>query len=296
MRTMKEGKATMDRRFIRGAAVTAMLLLAGGARAQEGDDRLDGDLQKARADMAQARKDIQKADGELAKSDSLMRDEAARAAQSEDRQGKDRERREKENAALQARTAETQGKIDAERNAAARGQNAVDEIKARQKQLVALLAAWCDSVAARIDGGLPWDKEPRIDRVRALKKDLQAGTASPDEGFARLSAILKDEIKLGDEIAVFNKPVTRKSGEVVNAQVLKIGNLWLAYMDEDAKRFGILEKTEKGWEWREDLGFSEQNRVREALEVKSAKRPPQLVTLDLGILPGGAAATKGGNP
>jgi hypothetical protein len=294
----------MNRAFIRkrgglaAALLTAVLLVSGTARAQDGEaaDRLDGDVQKARADVAQAKKDIQKADTELRKTDSLISDEAARAAQAEERQAKDRERREKENAALQARLQEAQGKIDAERNAAARQQNAVDEIKARQKQLAALLAGYCDSTAARIDGGLPWDKESRLDRVRALKKDLQAGTATPDEGFARLSAILKDETKQGDEIAVFNKPLTRKDGEVVNAQILKVGNLWLVYMDEEAKRFGVLERTSKGWEWREDLGFAEKNRVRTALEVKGAKRPPQLVTLDLGVVPTGAEAAKGGNP
>jgi hypothetical protein len=273
----------------------------GGARAQDaepGGDRLEADLQKAKTDAAQVRKDIQKAEGELHKADSLMRDEAARAAQSEERQDKDRDRREKENAALQARLAEAQGKIDAEHAAAARSQNAVDEVKARSKQLAAVLAGYCDSLSARLQAGLPWDRDTRLDRIGALKKDLQAGTATPDEGFARLAAILKDEIKLGDEIAVFNKPLTRKNGEVVNAQILKIGNLWLVYMDEEAKRFGVLERTAKGWEWREDLGFAEKNRVRAALEVKGAKRPPQLVTLDLGVVPSGAGAatTKGGNP
>jgi hypothetical protein len=296
----KQGrKEAMNPRFIRKALVTVMLLGAfAGAHAQEGEasERLDADLQRARADAALARKDIQKADAELRKSDSLMREESQRAAQTEDRQAKDRDRREKENAALQAKVQDAQKKIDAERNAAARHQNAVDEIKARQKQLLGLLAGYCDSVAARIDGGLPWDKESRLDRVLALKRDLQAGSASPDEGFGRLSAVLKDETKLGDEIAAFNKPITRKDGEVVNAQILKIGNLWLVYMDEEAKRFGALEKTPKGWEWREDLSFAEKNSVRAALEVKGAKRPPQLVTLDLGILPTGAAAAKGGNP
>jgi hypothetical protein len=74
----------------------------------------------------------------------------------------------------------------------------------------------------------------------------------------------------------------------VNAQVLKIGNQWLVYMDEEGKRFGILEKTagkdgKPAWEWREDPGFAEKNRIKAALEVKSAKRPPQLVVLDLGL-------------
>lgn len=283
---------------MRGRAAAALLTLmllggiGGNAIAQEGDaERLDADLQKARADLAQSKKDVQKAEAELAKTDSLMRDEAQRAAQTQDRQAKDLARRSQENAALQARMQETQGKVDAEHAAAARSQNAVDEIKARQKQLALTLAGYCDSLIARIQGGMPWDQEARVDRVRALKKDLETGSASPEEGYARLAAVLKDETKAGDEVAVFSKPLTRKHGEVVNAQILKIGNQWLAYMDDEAKNFGVLERAANGaWDWREDVTFAEKNRIRNALEVKSAKRPPQLVILDLGIAPG-----QGGN-
>ncbi len=250
--------------------------------------RLESEIQKARTEMAQAKKDAAKADAELRKTDSLLREENARASQTEDRQAKDRERREKENASLQTRLQETQAKINAERSGMNRFQNAQDEIKARQKRLTLVLAGYCDSVVARIEAGPPWEKEPRVDRLKSLKKDLEAGSASLEEGFARLNAAVKEEIKGGDEIAVLNKPVTRKNGDVVNAQVLKIGNQWFVYMDEEGKRFGILERHPASgggwtWEWREDPGFEEKNRIKAALEVKSAKRPPQLAVLDLGL-------------
>jgi hypothetical protein len=276
--------------------IAALLPLAGMGQEGEGA-RLDAEIQKAKADMAQARKDAQKADAELRKTDSLLREESARAAQAEDRQAKDRERREKENASLQGRIQETQGKINAERSGLNRWQNAQDEIKARQKRLALVLAGYCDSVAARILAGPPWETEGRVDRVKSLKKDLEAGSASVEEGFARLNAVIKEEIKGGDEIALLNKPVTRKNGDVVNAQVLKLGNQWLVYMDEEGKRFGVLErKASGGWDWREDPGFEEKNRIKAALEVKSAKRPPQLAVLDLGISTAVPADAKGGRP
>jgi hypothetical protein len=269
-------------------AVAASAPIAALAQDADAGARLDAEIQKAKADIAQLKKDSQKAEAEVRKTDSLLRQEQERATQAEDRQAKDRERREKENVALQARLQETQAKINAERSGLGRWQNAEDEIKARQKRLSLVLAGYCDSVAARIQAGPPWESEARVDRVKSLKKDLETGSASMEEGFGRLSAILKDEIKNGDEIAMLNKPVTRKNGEVVNAQVLKIGNQWLVYMDEEGKRFGILEKTsgkdgKPAWEWREDPGFAEKNRIKAALEVKSAKRPPQLVVLDLGL-------------
>jgi len=287
------------------AAMLAIAILPARTLGQESDagERLESEIQKARADLTQDKKDIAKADAEWRKTDSLLREEATRAGQSDDRQAKDRERREKENQDLQNRARETQAKIDAERSAQNRHQNAVEEIKARQKHLALTLAAYCDSVANRIAAGVPWDQEPRIDRVKALKKDLETGSATVDEGFARLNAVIKEEIKSGDEVSIFNKPVTRKNGEVVNAQVLKIGNQWLVYMDEEGKKFGILERKAPGmepgsarpgetlWEWREDPGFAEKNLIRAAMEVKSAKRPPQLVALELGIATG-----KAGNP
>lgn len=281
--------------FLFAAALTAAMALPGAALGQEGvAARLDEEIQKAKAEIAQSKKEAKKADGDLRKTDSLLREETTRADQAVERQAKDRERREKENAALQARLQETQAKVNAERSGMGRHQNAQDEIKARQRRMALTLAGYCDSVAARIEAGPPWEREPRLERVRSLKKDLEGGSASLDEGFARLNSVVKEEIKGGDEIALLNKPVTRKNGDVVNAQVLKVGNQWLVYMDEEEKRFGILERKAVAggwaWDWREDPGFTEQIRIKTALEVKSAKRPPQLAVLDLGLVLAAPAA------
>jgi hypothetical protein len=279
-----------------GIALAAALLAATAPRAQEADAaaRLEADLQKARSEVEKSKKEVQKTEGEVRRTDSLLRDENDRAAAAEQRAAQDRERREKENAALAARVQETQAKINQERASLGRLQNDEDEIKARQKRLAMLLAGYCDSLARRIESGLPWDNESRLDRVRGLKKDLEAGSATVDEGFARLNAILKEETKNGDEITLTSKPITLKNGELVNAQVLKIGNQWLAYMDEEGKRFGVLERKPGGaWEWREDPGFEEKNRIKAAIEIKSAKRPPSLALLDLGVAPAaGAPAAK----
>jgi hypothetical protein len=294
---MKEGRIPMRHsprrapaaRAALWAAALSALALPCAVRAQDADAArgLEADLQKARADVEKARKDVQKAEADLRKTDSLLRDENEQAAASEQRAQKDRERREKENAALQARVQETQAQIDRERASLGRQQNAEDEIKARQKRLSQLLAGYCDSLARRIQAAPPWDNEARLDRVRSLKKDLETGSATPDEGFARLNALLRDEAKAGDEIALIGKPIARRNGEVVNAQVLKIGNQGLAYMDEEGKRFGVLERKPGGaWEWREDPGFEEKNRIKAAIEIKGAKRPPSLAVLDLGIAPG----------
>ncbi len=285
------------------AAAAFCLPLTPWAQESDAAIRLQSDIQKAKSDMAQAKKDIAKADAEIAKTDSLLREEAARASQSEDRLAKDRERREKENQDLLNRLHDAQAKVNGERAIQSRHINSVDETKARQKSLSLTLAGYCDSLTLRIGNSLPWDRESRLDRAKSLKKDLESGSASVDEGFARLNAMVKEEVKAGDEIAVFNKPITRKNGDVVNAQVLKIGNQWLLYMDDEGKKFGVLERKPTTsaasglpawtWEWREDPSFMEKNLIRTALEVKSAKRPPQLVSLNLGIVLGESKAAKG---
>jgi multidrug efflux pump subunit AcrA (membrane-fusion protein) len=177
------------------ALLAALLLTAAlpaAVRSEDGDAvaRLDADIQKAKAEIAQAKKEVQKAEAELRKTDSLAREEASRAAEAESRRAKDRERREKENTALQARMEETQAKINAERSGMGRWQNAEDEPKARQKRLALVLAGYCDSVAARIEAGLPWEREGRVNRIKSLKKDLETGSASVEEGFARLNAAI----------------------------------------------------------------------------------------------------------
>jgi hypothetical protein len=142
-----------------------------------------------------------------------------------------------------------------------------------------------DSLLVRINSGLPWDPEVRRDRLLSLKRDIEGGIAAPDEAFSRLAAILKEETKNGDEITLLSRPLTRQNGEVVNAQILKVGNQILMYADDENKKFGILEpRLENGatvYKWREDLSFADRTAVKKAVAVKSGREAPQLVNLPL---------------
>jgi len=114
-----------------------------------------------------------------------------------------------------------------------------------------------------------------------------------------LDALYSGEIKFGDEVAVFNKSVTRNNGEVINARILKIGNQWIAYSDEEGKKYGILERTQSEdgiqYRWREKFSFGERESIREALEVKTARKPPKLVTLPLTLTLENPDTAKGGH-
>jgi hypothetical protein len=265
----------------RGAALAGLLMtgmLAGTivpAGAQE--------AARTRNDITRLKREIARAEAEARKTDSLTRDEQAAAARTQERLARDRERREKENAVLTGRIQDTRGKISAERTRGQGYANGIEEIKAREKALLAFFATLGDSLLTRIDGGLPWDPEIRRDRLLSLKRDLEGGIAAPDEAFSRLAAILKEETKNGDEITLLSRPLTRQNGEVINAQILKVGNQLLLYADDEGKKFGILEPRRANgktvYAWREDLNFADRTAVKKAVAVKSGREAPQLVNL-----------------
>ncbi len=264
-------------------AALAFVLALGAAKAQSFDEAYD--IPRLKADIAKLKRDVQKAEADLRKTDSLTREEALLAERNAARAQKDKERRDKEIASLQARMQDLRQQIQTERTKAARASNGQEEIEARRKNLGQYLVAWCDSLLLRVQSCPPLEREPREERVRALKNDLLSGAASPEEGLSRFSAIAKDEIRSGDEVALLNRPLTLKSGETINAQILKVGNQFAVFMDEDAKHSGYLERHGGSWVTREVEGFEDKLAVKKAIEVKAAKQPPQLVPLSVHVEP-----------
>ncbi len=277
-------------------AFMALALFMGLTTAQTQDPAEEA--ARLKADIARLKKDVQHAAADLQRTDSLTREENAAAAQNLDRWKRDKERRDKENQALNLRIQETRSKINAEQSRMRGYLNNVEELKSRDKSLLKTFTGLADSLLVRVEAAPPWDVEIRRDRILSLKRDLEAGTSTPEEAFGRLTALLKEEIKNGDEIALFSRPLTRQNGEVVNAQILKLGNQAMIYMDEEGKRFGVLEKhvenRKSAYAWREDLSFEEKNAVKLALTVKAGREAPQLVPLSLALSLDAASTEKGG--
>jgi hypothetical protein len=267
-----------------GAAL-AGLIMAGMLVPAFGQESPAAEAARARNEITRLKRDIARAEADARKTDSLTRDEQAAAARSQERLARDRERREKENAVLTGRIQETRARISSERTRQQGYANDIEEIKAREKALLAFFATLGDSLLTRIETGLPWDPEVRRDRLLSLKRDLEGGIAAPDEAFSRLTAILKEETKNGDEITLMSRPLTRQNGEVVNAQILKLGNQMLLYVDDEGKKFGVLEpRLANGktvYVWNENLTFAERAAVKKAVAVKSGREAPQLVPLPL---------------
>ncbi len=267
--------------------VLLMALAIGVPKAQEpnaaGGSGANGEVERLRAEIVRLKRDIARAESEIRRNDSLGREEQAADAQNRERLSRDRERREKENAALEARVRDTRARISSEKAREGSYKTEADEIVARQKTVLAFLAVVADSLASRVDAGIPWDVSARKDRVLSLQRDITAGSTTPEEAFARLGALLREEIKNGDEVTLSTRPLTRQNGEVVNAQILKIGNQAILYVDDEGKKFGILEPHTQGgltsWVWRERLDLSERSAIKRAVGVKAGREAPQLVPL-----------------
>lgn len=234
------------------------------------------------AALSQAKKQLQdeirQIEGKIRSTDSLTRIEAERFRKNENRLRENLKTRENEIAGLSARGTELQDEI--RRLTASINQTRIDE-KAVQNQRAIIaerLVSYCADLEKLIARTLPWEQEKRRDRVAALRKDIANGSAPVEEGFSRLMALITEEISFGDNIALGELPVVRKDGSVVNARVLRAGNIGMVYMDTDEKLYGILEQSgDSGFIWREECTFTEREEIRTAVRVKDAKKAPQVV-------------------
>lgn len=249
---------------------------------------LTSDLDDYRAQKAAVETDIKKLDQRIRLTDSLTQDETRRSAVLQGRYEADLQRRKGELDSMQVKMQRTAAELQKERNAQSAAQIASDNTKAYRAALGKNLAGLALQLENTVAQTLPWDREDRVERVRALRRDLEGGVAVAEEGFSRLRALYAEEIRFGDETVLATRPLVRKNGETINAKLLRIGNQWMVYQDDEALRFGVLQRAvgkdgKTTYAWREDLSFEEREAVKLAVDVKLARKPPQMVSLPLSL-------------
>jgi hypothetical protein len=232
-------------------------------------------------------KEIAKTESQISRTDSITRVELKRYDLLKLRHDQDMERRLSELDSLEAKLKIAASALQAERSKQNSTEIQISNINAERKALQNNLARYTSDLEVLVQNSLPWEQSKRLDRIRALKRDLESGNASPEEGLSRLKAIYDEEIRFGDEIAQLNAPITRNNGELINARVLRMGNQWMIYMDENATSYGLLTRKTTGdkteYIWKEDLDFSERQAIKLAIDVKASRKPPQLVSIPLSI-------------
>jgi outer membrane murein-binding lipoprotein Lpp len=247
----------------------------------------DAEIRDLKLEKEKLNSEIQKLNRQIASTDSMLKADDSRYKTLSQRYKADTERRRAEIDSLNSKIKAVAGELQTERNKQARAKNRSDNVAAKRKALRAELAGISKKLEAQVAETLPWERESRLDRVKSLTRDIESGNASEEEGFSRLKSLIAEETKFGDEVAIINSPLTRKNGELINASILRIGNQWMVYSDENGTVFGTLvRKVENGkvnYEWNEDLNLEERAAVRLAIDVKQAKKPPQIVNLPVSL-------------
>jgi len=240
------------------------------------------------AEKAGLENDIKKINAQIAQTDSLTKAEQKFWQQLQARQKADVERRKSEIESLNQKLAELSAEMRKEQGSIANSQVRIENINATRKALTAQIATYCRKLESSIKTGLPWDAEARAERTSSLCQDLENGRASAEEGFSRLRAIYAEEIRFGDEVQISSRPITRNNGEIINANILRIGNQWIVYQDDAGLLFGVLNRKlgQDGnyeYSWKENLSFEERQAVKTAIDVKLSRKPPQMVKLPLSL-------------
>ena len=247
----------------------------------------DSEIRDLKLEKEKLNSEIQKLNRQIAATDSMLKADDSRYRTLQQRYKADTERRRSEIDSLNAKIKTVAGELQAERNKQARAKNRTDNVAAKRKALRAELAGISKRLESQVAQTVPWELESRLDRVKSLTRDIESGNASEEESFSRLKSLIAEETKFGDEVAIINSPLTRKNGELINASILRIGNQWMVYSDENGTVFGALVRKvvdgKVAYEWNEELNLEERAAVKLALDVKQAKKPPQIVKLPVSL-------------
>ncbi|MDY6331635.1 MAG: DUF3450 family protein [Fibrobacter sp.] len=231
--------------------------------------------------------EIQNLNTRIASTDSMLRADASHRQLLEQRYKADVERRNLEIDSLNAKIRKVAANLQQERNKQARAKNKSDNVAAKRRALRSELAKICKQLEVQIAQTLPWERDKRLDRAKSLTREIESGNVTEEEAFSRMKSLVNEEIKFGDEVSVVNSPLTRKDGEIVNATILRIGNQWMVYVDENGASYGRLERKLENdkivYAWNEELNLEERAAVKLAIEVKQAKKPPQIVKLPVSL-------------
>ena len=262
--------------------VMIFLMLSGVAFADYESEIRDLKMQKEKLNS-----EIQTLNSRIASTDSMLRADVSHRKVLEQRYKADTEHRRAEIDTLNVKIRKVAASLQQERSKQARAKNRSENVAAKRRALRLELAKISKKLESQIAQTLPWEHESRLDRAKSLTREIESGNASEEEAFSRLKSLLNEEIKFGDEVAVVNSPLTRKDGEIVNATILRIGNQWMVYVDENGTVYGRLERKNDGgkivYEWNENLNLEERAAVKLAIDVKQAKKPPQIVNLPVSL-------------
>lgn len=237
-----------------------------------------------RREKALLEKEIRTIESRISETDSIMQREQKRFAILQRRIAESIERKKSDSDTLNDKLDELTAEIQRLSGEIEQKRADTRAMQSRREYITSQLIERCENLRGQIHSSLPWNKEERLARVNALKSDLESGSARMEDGLSRLLALIDEETAFGDEIILDTRTIQRNDGSSVNARVMRIGNLWMAYVDASEQFYGVLHReNDTTFIWNEELDFTQREQIRTAIRVKESKKAPQIVSLPLTV-------------
>lgn len=157
-------------------------------------------------------------------------------------------------------------------------------IDLRVKALKESISIIAEELKIQIENGFPASIKKRNSSLVLLIRDIKESAISLEEAMARLWVIMDNEDRFGSSIEVRKKEIILSSGVAISVNELRIGKQFLLYVSDNSKQYGVLKKFKvKGkdkFEWITDgFDFATRTAIRDAIGVKTGKKPPQLISI-----------------
>jgi hypothetical protein len=129
-----------------------------------------------------------------------------------------------------------------------------------------------------VDDGVPFRVRERQSRLSDLKTELSRSDVEPGEKLRKLLDAFQLEAAYGMTTDVFEREVS-VDGELVPANVLRIGHVALFWRSADGKRVGRFERSTRTWV---TLPGKYEGNIGRAIEMALRERPIEVLSLPFG--------------
>lgn len=179
---------------------------------------------------------------------------------------------------LTAKAEATRQRLAALRTRSAELERSIAESARLQAGLQDSLLAVFGKLETAVAADLPFLAQERGARLTALRQELMRPEVPGAEKLRRLLEALTVEAEYGGSIEVYQEPIT-VDGEVIHADLLRIGRISVFWRTADGKRVGEYDRASNAWV---ELPGKYNRNIAVAMEMAARIRPIQIVDLPLG--------------
>ncbi len=136
-----------------------------------------------------------------------------------------------------------------------------------------------DALLAHIEGGMPFGKQRRCERVAELLGEAER----PADALKLLWQLYVQEYRRAGEIELSAGTITLGKKVVFEGRILRLGAVGAVFLSDDVRTAAVLAGSPKGHRWLRLSGRSEVSQVRRAFEIAGGRRAPEIVEMPLDI-------------